>query len=65
LDILIAESWAVAKMENLHLDRKKFAAATSGLPKWMQSGLWNLFDGHEDRYNKFLWSQVIPSGEKR
>lgn len=63
LDLLILESWLVVQNNGWYLDRKKLAQKMSDSPKWLQKAIWLLVDKNQERYNQFLWKQVMPSGE--
>jgi RNA ligase len=62
LDIYIAEQWWLIQNELRPVDRKELAGLMQSWPKWVSHGIWFLYDGHEERYNEFLWKQVRPSG---
>lgn len=62
LDIYIAEQWWLVQNELRPRDRKELAGLMGSWPKWVSHAIWFLFDGHEDRYNEFLWKSVKPSG---
>lgn len=64
LDIYIAEQWWLVQNELRPRDRKELAGLMGSWPKWVSYAIWFLFDGHEDRYNEFLWKSVKPSGSK-
>lgn len=62
LDIYIAEQWWLVQNEFRPHSRKELAALMEPWPNWISYGIWFLFDGHEDRYNEYLWKSVKPSG---
>lgn len=62
LDIYIAEQWWLVQNEFRPRSRKELAALMEPWPNWISYGIWFLFDGHEDRYNEYLWKSVKPSG---
>jgi len=62
LDLYVAEQWMLIEHMGLNTDRKKLSEVMSQFPSWLSYALWFQFDGDYDRYNRFLWKQVKPSG---
>ena len=62
LDLYVAEQWMLIEHMGLNTDRKKLSEVMSQFPPWLSYALWFQFDGDYDRYNRFLWKQVKPSG---